>query len=241
MNRRNFICASLSVPGTLMLTSALPVTKVTRVNGVEVINAGIGGDNTDDILTRITETCLIHQPTLTIVKVGTNDMNSRKFIPLSQYEKNLRAIVQEILEVESQVVLMNLLPVHEPYLFTRHKPEFYQPEGHAGRLREMNSCIEKVAADHQLTLVDLHHIFQKAGNIGLDKSSWIKNEANSNVTDGLHPTPEGYRAIGLAVYQHLVYYRLNINKIVCLGDSITAGDGTAEGDNYPAWLKKLLN
>ena len=207
----------------------------------EVINAGVGGDNTLDILARINESCIKHRPTLTVLKVGTNDMNSRKYIPLAQYQTHLRKIIELIKNIKSQVVLMNLLPVYEPYLFTRHKPEFYGAEGHGGRLRGMNECIKQVAEEYHLTFLDLYHIFSNAGNVGLDKSSWIRNEANSNATDGVHPTPEGYRAIGVAVYQHVVYHGLNTERVVCLGDSITHGDGTPDGDNYPAWLGKLLN
>ena len=136
---------------------------------------------------------------------------------------------------------MNLLPVYEPYLLTRHSPDFYKPEGHPGRLAQMNKCIGDVAGNNHISCIDLHHIFISIGNIGLDKSSLIKNEANSNTQDGLHPTADGYRVIALSVYQSILRHSLPVRNIVCFGDSITLGDGVDGGYNYPSYLKKLLS
>jgi lysophospholipase L1-like esterase len=240
MRRRTFIQTSLAAcafstpgPGSELMAR--------ETNSVEVINSGVGGNNTRDLLARLDQDCLALQPDLTILMIGTNDMNSRKFVPMLEFGKNLRTIIEQILRLKGELLLMNLLPVYEPYLLTRHNPEFYLPEGHSGRLKEMNRCIENTAKEYKLKWLDLYHIFDKIGNIGLEPSSLIKNEANSNTTDGLHPTPEGYRIIGLAVYQQILYYKLKVAKIVCLGDSITYGDGSMNKDSYPGWLKKLIN
>ena len=95
-----------------------------------------------------------------------------------------------------------------------------------------------MAADNQFPLLDMHHIFDKVGNVGLAASSLIKNEANSQKTDGIHPTAEGYRVMGVAVYTFLAQQRLLRNRIVCFGDSITFGD--SNGQNYPAYLQQLV-
>lgn len=243
MRRRKFIQSSIGV-SALMSTTALDEShaKATQPSkgDPQVINAGEGGNNTVDLLARVDRDCLSHNPGLTILMVGTNDMNSRKFIPPEEYEKNLHQIIEAILKSRSKIVLMNLLPVHEPYLMTRHDPEFYEPEGHRGRLNEMNDIIRKAAKKYKLSLVDLFSVYKKAGNVGLDKNSWIKNEANSNSTDGLHPTSEGYRVIGVLVHQHIIQNDLVTDKIVCFGDSITRGDGSIDNNSYPAWLQKLL-
>ena len=239
MQRRRFIQTSLGLAA--LTTTSVSIPAQAHANrDISVINAGVGGNNTVDLLTRMEKDCLQHDPGLTVLMVGTNDMNSRKYIEINAYEKNLRTIIEAILKSRSKILLMNLLPVFEPYLLTRHDPQFYQPEGHAGRLKAMNDLIEKTARKYDLSFLDLYSVFQKAGNIGLDKSSWIKNEANSNTTDGLHPTPEGYRIMGVLVYQHIVSNNLLADKIVCFGDSITRGDGSINGNSYPAWLKKML-
>jgi len=239
MNRRNFFESTFALFPLLLSFDTIALSEFST--GVQVINSGVGGNNTVDLLARIEKDCLLHQPDLTVLMVGTNDMNSKKFISLGQYEKNMRSIIEAILKIKSQIVLMNLLPVYEPYLFTRHNSEFYQPEGHSGRLTQMNNFIKGISDEYKLSFLDIHHLFERIGNIGLDKLSLIKNEANSNTTDGLHPTADGYRLLGLSVYQHIIYSGLPHSKIVCFGDSITFGDGGIDGQSYPGYLNKLLN
>jgi lysophospholipase L1-like esterase len=238
MQRRKFIQSALLTP---LLFPEIACSATRGSTDYEVINAGIGGNNTVDLLARIDKDCLVHQPELTVVMAGTNDMNSRKYISPGDFEKNLQSIIAKIKNIKSKILLMNLLPVYEPYLFTRHDPDFYKPEGHSGRLKQMNQLIKNVAATNKLFFLNLHHIFSSVGNIGLNKNSLIKNEANSNTTDGLHPTPDGYRVIGLAVYDYIMHQNISVKKIVCFGDSITLGDGIADGFNYPSYLKKLLS
>lgn len=206
-----------------------------------VINSGVGGDNTNDLLKRIDSDCLHYKPDLTIVMAGTNDMNSVKYIPLEQYRINLQNIVLQIKASGSKVLLMTILPAYEPYLFTRHPAAFYQPEGVAARRSAVNNVIREIAAAQKLHLLDIGGIVDAVGKIGLDKDSLIQNEANTNKTDGIHPTPNGYRFMGLAVYDRIINLKLNGGKIVCFGDSITKGDGSVDKESYPAYLANLLS
>jgi lysophospholipase L1-like esterase len=235
INRRNF----------LKITSISPfvfgANTQTENQPSEIINSGVGGNNTVDLLARIEDDCLKHKPNLTILMVGTNDMNSRKYIPILEFEQNMRKIIRMILNKNSKILLMNILPVYEPYLMTRHNPEFYQPEGHTRRKAQMNELIKNLALEYKLYFLDVHHLFEKVGNVGVDASSLIKNEVNSQTKDGVHPTPDGYRLIGTSVYQEIVHQKLPTKKIVCFGDSITIGDGIPNGANYPAYLNKLIN
>ncbi len=239
MKRRDFIQSTV-LGSSLVITSNVNAENVENRKGYEVINAGTGGNNTIDLLERIDRDCLAHKPELVILKAGTNDMNSRKYVPVQEYEQNMRKIIEKIRGVGSRVLLMNLLPVYEPYLMTRHDPAFYAPEGHTGRKIKMNEAIKELSVEYNLAFLDLHHIFEKVGNIGTEESSLLKNEANSQTKDGLHPTPEGYRLIGVSVYHSIMAYKLPGRKIVCFGDSITRGDGKPDGANYPSYLKKLL-
>ena len=237
MQRRTFLRASAAM-GVWAGQPTYSVTRPGLTQTPTIINAGIGGNNTIDLLARIDKDCLAQQPELTILLVGTNDMNSRKYVPLVDYERNLRAICSKLVAAQSQVMLMTILPAYEPYLMTRHDPKFYQPEGYAARNTKVNETIRKVAADNQFPLLDMHHIFDKVGNVGLATSSLIKNEANSQKTDGIHPTAEGYRVMGVAVYTFLAQQQLLRNRIVCFGDSITLGDNN--GQNYPTCLQQLV-
>jgi lysophospholipase L1-like esterase len=105
----------------------------------------------------------------------------------------------------------------------------------------VNKAIHELATQYNTSFLDLGALFDKAGKVGTGKDSLIQNVENSNKTDGVHPTTEGYRFIGLAVYDFIVYNRLPQQRIVCFGDSITAGDGGVEKNSYPAVLKRLLS
>lgn len=239
MQRRTFL--STAALGALALAVDLPALAGKKDDqDYLVINAGIGGNNTNDLLKRIDKDCLAHKPELTVLMIGTNDMNSMKYIPLDQYRRNVATLLEKIQAQQSQVLLMTICPFIEEYLFSRHRKEHYGPEGPSGRRAAVNNTIKELAAEYNTALLDLGALFDKAGKVGLDKYSLIQNVANTNKTDGVHPTPEGYRFIGLAVYQYLVYHDLPQKRIVCFGDSITAGDGGVDKNSYPAYLKRLL-
>ncbi|MEA4918660.1 SGNH/GDSL hydrolase family protein [Proteiniphilum sp.] len=232
MYRRNFLKASMVTP---FIFSGLNLSALEVVNKEpRVINAGVGGNTTADMLARIDKNCLAHRPDLTVFMAGTNDMNSKKYIPLPQYEKNMRSIIGKILDVGSHIILMPILPAYEPYLYTRHDKSFYEPEGYVGRKNEMNKLIRNLASEYQLTFLDMHHIFEMIGNIGEEENSLIQNEANSGKTDGLHPTNNGYRLMAVAIYECIIQNNLPHERVVCFGDSITVGA-------YPGYLRKLLS
>ncbi|HJT74552.1 MAG TPA: SGNH/GDSL hydrolase family protein [Chitinophaga sp.] len=205
-----------------------------------IVNAGIGGNNTADLLARMDKDCLAHKPDLTILMIGTNDMNSRKHIPLPQYEKNLRQIVSAIRKTGSRLLMITILPGYEPYLYTRHPQSFYAPEGYQARNKAVNDVIRKIADAEKQPLLDMHHVFETVGNIGVAPDSLLQNEVNSGKTDGIHPTPEGYRLMATVIYDCIIQRELPHKRVVCFGDSITFGDGGLEGRSYPAYLKKLF-
>lgn len=238
MQRRQFLQT------TLVSTSFSLLDNVNIANPFDekpfIINSGTGGNTTVDLLARIEKDCLAYKPDMTILMIGTNDMNSVKYIPLPQYESNLRKIVEMILGVKSQILLMNILPAHEPYLFTRHPKEFYGEEGHKGRKDKVNARIKSVADEYKLHFLDMNHIFEVVGDIGEQSSSLIKNMANGGKTDGIHPTNDGYRTMAVAIYEKLKSINAPHRRLVCFGDSITNGGGGVDGTSYPAYLKKLL-
>lgn len=238
MQRRTFLYTAAL--GALAGAAGIPARAKGQGTDYTVINAGIGGNNTLDLLKRIDRDCLAHQPELTVLMIGTNDMNSMKYVPLEQYRANVATLVKKIQAQKSQVLLMTICPFIEEFLFTRHKREHYGAEGPSGRRAAVNKTIRELATQYNTAFLDLGALFDKAGKVGTGKDSLIQNVENSNKTDGVHPTTEGYRFIGLAVYDFIVYNRLPQQRIVCFGDSITAGDGGVEKNSYPAVLKRLL-
>lgn len=243
--RRGFLKKGLL--GTAAILSSgdlMAMTYVVPARNIEdpsVFNAGIGGNNTVDLLNRIDKDCLALKPKLTILMVGTNDMNSVKHVPLHEYEKNLDTMAKMITHSGSKLLMMTILPAYEPDLLTRHPSAFYEPEGVSGRRKQVNEVIKRVSKKYKADFLDLGLRFDAIGKIGTGKDSLIQNEANSNKRDGIHPTANGYRFIALAVYDHILLRQLPLSGIVCFGDSITKGDGSMDKESYPAYLKKLLS
>ena len=212
-----------------------------------VINAGVGGNNTYNILDRLDSDVLSHQPDLVVMMVGTNDMlNSSNSVPLDQYEANLTQLIQRITNTGSQLAMMTVLPCYEPYLLERHPASFYGDDGPNGRVELANEVIQQVATTYNIPVIDTHTLFDLYGNVGDTVDSLIRNEANCGVRDGVHPTPEGYVLIGNAIADAIDMYNLPTSTVVCVGDSITygvhvEGEGTATGETYPGVLSRQLN
>lgn len=213
----------------------------------EIINAGIGGNNTRQILDRLESDCLAYSPSLVVLLAGTNDtLNSHNLVPLEETNRNLAEIATQIKEAGARLALCTMLPFYEPSLLARHGgAEAYGALSHTRRYELAQNAIRALANNNDLPLVDLHTLFTGLGEPHNGASSLLRNGANCGIDDGIHPTSEGYRFIAVAVWQALVAHELPLERIVCLGDSITRGvhvqgDGTAEGETYPAVLAQLL-
>lgn len=212
-----------------------------------VINAGVGGNNTLNLLSRLDADVLARQPDLVIMMVGTNDiLNSDNSVPLDEYERNLTQLIQRITSTGSKLAVMSILPCYEPYLLERHPAEFYGADGPNGCIIKANDVLRRVVAENHVPLVDVHSLFMSVGNIGSTAESLIRNVANSGARDGVHPTPAGYQQIANAITDVIRANEFSTQTVVCVGDSITygvhvLGEGTVTGETYPAYLSQNLN
>jgi lysophospholipase L1-like esterase len=244
MNRKKFLLsataavAGLSFPGVMR---ALGRQVSQPAGDVVVFNSGVSGNNSNNLLVRLQADCISYKPALTIIMIGTNDMCNGKHVTPEKFGQNLGKLIAAITAAGSKVLLLSILPFYEPYFLTRHPADFFAPEGPAGKKAGMNAVIKAVAEKYQTSFFDAGILFEKIGNIGTDKDSLIRNEANSGKTDGVHPTLNGYRFLALAISQFIQYHQLPTRRIVCFGDSITRGDGSVDHESYPAYLKKLLS
>lgn len=215
-------------------------------DSIVVINAGVNGNNTTDLLERVDKDVLQRSPELTVLMIGTNDMlNTRNMLGMEEYEKNYQVLLTR-LKKKTKIVLMTIPPVNSEYIITR-KPELnFTANGPQDRIDSANKVIRQLASKNKCVLIDLHRILKSCGGSTADTNSLFQNEANSGTPDGVHPTADGYRIIATAVYQTISRLRTRSNRIVCFGDSITfgyevQGGGTVEGQSYPAVLNKMFN
>ncbi|WP_343746943.1 GDSL-type esterase/lipase family protein [Chitinophaga sp.] len=213
-----------------------------------VINKGIGGNSTSDLLARVEKDVVALRPDLVIMMAGTNDMvNSQKLVPFVQYAAQYRQLVRRVRQSGAAVVLVTPLPVDTGYLFMRHQRGLYDMDPNR-RIDSARAVVQGIAATERVYCLDLHQVFVDRGEPGRTAASLIVNAANMGREDGVHPTAAGYQLIAAELYAYLKAHRLlrRHHRILCFGDSITYGAfmdgaGTDSGDTYPAVLKRLLD
>ncbi|WP_430933450.1 SGNH/GDSL hydrolase family protein [Saccharicrinis sp. 156] len=169
----------------------------------QVINAGIAGNTSTQLLARIENDVLKHKPDLVIVMVGTNDMlNSRRMNTYKQYSSNLSEIVNKLKQNNAQVVLLAPPPVDSIYLFERHdRTEFKELPN--VKLDSVRHIVARTARKNQVYFID---IFQKFQDLNLPKHNedvFIMNPNNSAYRDGVHPTRLGNFFVAENVFNFL--------------------------------------
>ena len=221
--------------------AALGLAACASAGAAEVINAGVGGNTTKALLRRVDADVIAKSPSLVVLLAGTNDaLNSNVLATPDEVRRNLEALCDR-LRAASALLLVLPPPFHEPDLMTRHEAKKYGDLPPAKRRAEVRRIAREVAAARGVPVVDLDPVFAGERGPGEAASSFLRNAANCGVRDGVHPTPDGYRAIASAVAEAIRANRLPTTRVVCFGDSITKGAGAGPGGSYPDRLKALLD
>lgn len=213
-----------------------------------VLNKGIGGNNSNDLLRRLNTDVLQEKPDLVVMMVGSNDMvNSNKLINYPLFKDNYQQLIDQMKSTGANVVLMSPPPVDTGYIYKRHDRRAYK-EPLNDKLDSLNKLVKEIAKANDVHFVDLYSLFKAKGAPNREINSLILNQKNFGKEDGVHPTKQGYQLIAETVYGYLKKNRLlkRGKKIICFGDSITygaymSGEGTSNGDTYPAFLSRLIN
>ena len=79
-------------------------SKLSKLIGTNVINAGVSGDTTDMAIERIDADVLAHDPRIVIVGLGGNDF--LRSIDIAATERNLRTIVRKIHGGGAMIILL---------------------------------------------------------------------------------------------------------------------------------------
>ncbi|WP_102408014.1 SGNH/GDSL hydrolase family protein [Parabacteroides bouchesdurhonensis] len=217
-------------------------------NHTEVINRGIPGNTSAQLLSRIQKDVIDEQPDLVIILVGTNDLlNTQKIVPIETFHRNIETLADTLLKHQIQVVLVSPPTADVVYLYQRHdSTKFDLPPSQ--KLELGRDVMKQISKEKNLPFVDLLNFLQCLNIPQHNTDDIIRNITNSNAADGVHFTKKGNELLAYYIYCHLLacYDFSKIKKIVCFGDSITnsvymEGAGTSEGNTYPAILKRLIN
>ncbi len=204
-----------------------------------VINAGVGGNRSSQLLSRLEQDVLLHRPTVVVLMVGTNDrLNSGSFVDAKLYQKNVETLVDRIHQGGSKVLLVTPPPCIPELLFTRHDPREFDDQSPVERMEEVRSILLDISKERSVSIVDFHEHLLRENIADNQKESVIRNVANSKVKDGVHLTPRGYELLAQLIARKIKAADLPASKVACFGDSLTKGSAKA---NYPAYLDAILD
>lgn len=144
--------------------------------GVEIINKGISGDRTTDLLSRWNEDTILIKPDVLTIMIGINDCWRRydSDMPMTvvEYEENYRRLLIDFISSSvAHLILMEpfLLPVNE------EQKKWFED------LKPKQRVVKRLSEEFGATFIPLQGIFEAAQAL----------EQNINFTDdGVHPRKE---------------------------------------------------
>jgi lysophospholipase L1-like esterase len=148
-----------------------------KANGVEVdpVPAGISGHKSNDMLGRLDRDVISKKPDWMTLSCGVNDVwHGAKGVPLDDYKKNIRAIVDKCIASNVKVVILTATVIYE---------KLDSPENQ--KLAAYNDFLRELAKEKHLPIGDLNAKFQERLK--------AENKPNQKVLtkDGVHMNPAG--------------------------------------------------
>lgn len=150
--------------------------------GIKVINRGISGNRTWDLLNRWDNDCIDIQPDYISLLIGVNDTwrryDSGMVTTAEEYEANMRRLLDRITtETKAKIILINIFLLDVTPDKAQMRPD----------LVEKQEVISRLIKDYDVTFVDIQALFDKmvADGTPMEKLS----------ADGVHPTDFGHEVI----------------------------------------------
>ncbi len=167
---------------------------------IEVINAGISGHRSNDMLARLEKDVLSKKPQLVTISVGINDVwhgfqdnhpkgDGPRGILLKDFTHNVDKIVSKIVNSGSKAVVLSTTVITEEPKAIENK-----------KLLDYNRALRQIAKKHNAIFVDLQKSFHKAINLYYDTSPAHKKVLT---VDGVHLNPEGNRFMAKSILNAL--------------------------------------
>lgn len=182
---------------------------------VNVINAGVGGNNTRHARERFETDVLAHKPDLVIIGFGGNDQAVRRddrqsIVPIDEYRANLVCFLEKIREQGGDVVFITVTPtMPERYTPWEYNIHYIYEDGKV--LDRYCDAVRELAREYDCGLVDIHREYDL---ITLD---------DYMIADGMHPSDLGRRFLADCVGGYLLAEYDGVNKaemtVNCIDES----------------------
>lgn len=126
--------------------------------GTRVVNAGVGGNTTNDAISRIKSDVLDLEPDIVIMMFGMNDqaivINTEKpLVSLNAYERNYRRMIKKMLAQDIDIILMTGHEVctdNNYYVAGQYGLDYG-----TGNIDNYYNVIRRLAEEYHLNLIDL--------------------------------------------------------------------------------------
>lgn len=168
---------------------------------VNVINAGIGGNTTQNAVARFEKDVLAKQPDLVVIQFGINDSAvdvwknppaTASRVSKKQYEANLRSLIDQLQKRKIKVILMTsnslrwIPRIKKLYGKPPYDPD--DPRGFNLFLKDYAQSVRDIAREKQMPLVDIYKAFEEYGK--------QPGQATDDLLlDGMHPNTAGQRKV----------------------------------------------
>ncbi|MBQ1847825.1 MAG: hypothetical protein II135_07470, partial [Clostridia bacterium] len=153
--------------------------------GTDVINSGVGGDKTTDALSRLKKDVLDKEPDIVLIMFGMNDQamqisTSSPLVGIRAYERNMRKIINAVLDIGAEPVLMtcNNVCTDTGYYV---KGEYGLDYG-TGNIQKYFEVLHKLAEEYGINLIDMNSRIAEEG---------LKDSFICAPGDGIHLSKNG--------------------------------------------------
>lgn len=152
-----------------------------------VVNSGISGNTTDDILKDMKKRAYQYNPSKVFLLIGTNDLD------LKHSKEDIIKNIEEILED-----IRNNRPKAELYLESIYPVNHDIRRNNAGNrenndIREINKELKKYCKKNKITYIDMYDLLK-------DEEGNLKEEYTK---DGLHLSDKGYEVVTKEIKQRI--------------------------------------
>lgn len=170
---------------------------------VDVINSGVGGNNTNHALERFEKDVLDHGPEMVFFMFGINDSaidvkdgKTEPRVGKGKYIENISSMADELLKRKIIPVLLTTQPmVMTENLEALYNFPPYSEKGFNFMLTEYVQALRDIAKVKSIDLIDIFKIFQ-------DRYK-TDDELRKVLPDGMHPGEEGQTLISDAITEFL--------------------------------------
>jgi acyl-CoA thioesterase I len=148
-------------------------------SGYNVLNKGINGDPTTDMVTRFKADVVPYHPDYVIICAGTAAFY--KLEPLSTIESNIAKMCEMAEQNNIKPIMCKVPP-----------SSLYNVISLASQVNQLNAWVESYAARHGYSVIDFYSVLNDPAHAGYYKPEY-------SIGDGVHPNEAGKQAIGYAI------------------------------------------